>query len=461
MSARPIPAIAVLALSSAITSLDFTIIYLAIPRIRTAFAVSVADTQWVAASYAVAYGGFLLLGGRLSDAYGPRRLFLLGLVGFGICSALGGVAPTLAVLVAGRIGQGLSAAMLFPATLALLHQKYADSTGKRRALSTWAAAGSGGLIAGTVLGGVLTQLAGWRAVMWVNVPLVITAMILMALSLPREAGTRNDVGSPSAPGVGISSWVSSLSVAIVTASVCLVALRLQTWGPGWQTWIVVAVAGCAAIIARLLVRGSGITLIPARVARDAGVRTATVLGAVFMGAFGTVYFLLSLDLQTVRGIPPILTGLALIPGSVGGVIGSVVAARLLGAYPPRTVARGAMIAGGVGLACVAFGVTAPLPILLLVLAVSSIAQGVAYASTFALAGSTVQVPDQGVASGVASTGQQVGSAMGLAVAALCIQIATASGGSSGMRGGIVLALGIGAGAVFLSGLNRTKSRMNA
>lgn len=445
MSTRRLPPIVVLALSSAITSLDFTIIYLAIPSIQTAFGASVADTQWVAAVYAVAYGGFLLLGGRLADTHGPRRCFLAGLVGFGVSSALGALAPSLAVLLVGRVGQGLSAAALFPATLALLHRTHAEGRERRRALSVWAAAGSGGLIAGTVLGGVLTELTGWRGVMWVNVPLTVLGLALGTLSLgPKPA--------PATPTrVNASSWASSTAVAVVAASVCLLAVRWEAWELGWRTWAVLALMVCAVLVARVLTRASGVTLVPAGVLTDFHVRSATLLGTAFMGAFGSVYFLLSIDLQDVRGISAMLTGLAMVPGALGGVIGSVVAGRLLTSHSPRVVSGRAMIAGGAGLGGIAVTTAAPLPLLLVFLGVSSVAQGVAYAAVFALAGHTVASGEQGVATGIVGTGQQVGSAVGLAVAALCVR-SSGTTASPATHSGVVLALAIGAAVVLLSGL---------
>lgn len=444
MSGRWPQPIIVLALSSAVTSLDFTIIYLAIPSVQTAFSATVTDTQWVAAAYAVAYGGFLLLGGRLADTYGPRRCFITGMLGFGVSSALGALAPSLGVLLASRVGQGLSAAVLFPATLALLHQTYPGSSEKRRALAIWAAAGSGGLIAGTVLGGVLTELAGWRGVMWVNVPLVLVGLILASLSLTSDPA-RGDLSK-----VSISSWVSAVAVAVITASVCLLAVRAEVWTLGWQSWTVLAVIGCAVLVARVLARATGASLVPARVLADPNVRSATLLGTAFMGAFGTVYFLVSLDLQTVRGIPSVLAGIAMIPGSLGGIVGSFLAARLLSAYPPKVVSCWAMIAGGVGLGVIASVTAAPLPMLLVGLGLASIAQGVAYAAIFALAGRTVYQREQGVATGVVSTGQQIGSAVGLAVAALCVQSAATA--LLDMESGIVLALALAGAVVLLSGV---------
>ena len=452
MKTRRIPPILVLALSSAITSLDFTIIFLAIPSIQRDLGAGVADTQWVAAVYAVAYGGFLLLGGRLADTYGRRRCFAAGLIGFGVASVAGALAPSLAVLLISRVGQGLSAAVLFPATLALLHRSYPEDGEKRRALSIWAAAGSGGLIAGTILGGVLTDLAGWRGVMWVNVPLVL---IGLALGMRSLAATRDRTEGH----IGAASWGTSFLAAVIVASVCLLAVRAQTWGVGEPTWIVLAVILVAAVATRFLLRRPGASLVSQHVAADRNLRSAVLLGAAFMGAFGTVYFLLSLDLQSVRDIPPILTGIALIPGSLGGIVGSFLAGRLLNSHSPRAVVSGAMIIGGVGLAMIAATMSLPLPLMLVSLGFASTVQGIAYAAIFALAGHTIVAEEQGVATGVVSTGQQIGSAIGLAVATLCIELG-ATGAASGMRSGIVLALGIAAAVVLSSGA-LTASRLGS
>lgn len=439
--------IAALALSSAITSLDFTIIFVTIPSIQTAFGVSVTGAQWVATTYAVAFGGCLLLGGRLADAYGAHRCFVCGLVGFGVSSAVGGLAPVFAVLVAARAAQGMSAAVLFPATLALLYQVYPNPAATRRALAVWAAAGSGGLIAGTILGGLLTQLVGWEAVMWVNVPMVGAAVLLAGVGRLRDRAIRRAGGK-----VGAASWITALAMAVVVGSACLLALQLPQWGLGPRTMVVAAVAAVVAAGARFVSRRSGAGLISRRVVTESSVVAATVRGMVFMGAFGTVYFLLSLDLQTVRGLGPLVAGAALIPGSVGGVVGSAVAARLLASHRPGVISAGSMVAGAAGLAAIAAGVLAPMSILLLILALSSLTQGVAYAAIFALAGSRVSHADQGVATSLASTGQQVGSAIGLAVAALCIQHMNARADVEGMRAGIVLALAIGAALVLITGL---------
>ena len=285
--------------------------------------------------------------------------------------------------------------------------------------------------------------------MLVNIPLVVVTLFAASLSSVGRAGRSTVHRSTTGTHVKASSWISSAAAAIVTAVVCLLLLRTSSWGTGWQTWAILAIGLVAAGATWAMVAWTGFDLVPIRVIKDRDVVAATVRGTVFMGAFGTVYYLLSLDLQTIREISPLLSGIALIPASIGGIIGSTLANRLLRNRTARQVSSGAMIAGGAGLAGLALAVGAPVPILLVVLAISSVAQGVAYASIFALAGNSVPQADQGSATGLAGTGQQVGSAIGLAIAALCVQ-ATADG--SAPQWGISLALAIGAVAVLFSGL---------
>lgn len=412
-SGTRLAAIPVLALSSAITSLDFTIIFVAIPDVQEGFSATVADTQWVAAVYAVAYGAFLLLGGRLSGVLGAHVGFVAGLAGFAGFSALGGLAPNLITLVAARAGQGLCAALLFPSTLALVHALH-RGTARHRALAIWAAAGSGGLIAGALLGGVLTQLFGWRGVMWVNVPLVGIALHYAVRSIPRSLGHR------AVARLTVRTWLRSGVVAATMGAVCLALARLDVWRAEWPTWIcvVIAVAGLCA-----LRRGPGRQepLVPERVSQLSSVRRATVFGAVFMGAFGSLFLIVSLDLQAVRNLAPAWAGLAMVPGSLGGMVGSALSAPLLRRHSASAVARGSMVVGGLGLLAVAGGLLGSLPVLLVVVALASVAQGVAYASIFALAAEGVEARDQGSASSTVSTGQQIGSAVGLAAVAWCVQ----------------------------------------
>ncbi|MGV9928324.1 MFS transporter, partial [Nocardia rhamnosiphila] len=161
---RPTTTLALLAFSSLITSLDFTIIYVALPDIARDVGFSGHSTQWVVSAYAIFFGGLLLLGGRSADLLGRRRMFVLGMVVFGIASLLGGLATTTIALIAARAIQGIGAALLFPATLSLVNIMFEEGRRRIRALAVWAMAGAGGLSLGALLGGVLTSAFGWQAV---------------------------------------------------------------------------------------------------------------------------------------------------------------------------------------------------------------------------------------------------------------------------------------------------------
>jgi MFS family permease len=162
--------LALFGLSSLITALDFTIVYVALPDLARDLGFSPHALQWVVSAYAIAFGSLLLLGGRLSDLLGRRRLFLAGMTLFAVGSALGGLATAPGLLIGARVVQGLGAAALFPSTLALVNTTFAAGRPRDRAVGLWAAAGAAGLSLGALLGGVLTETVGWRGVFFVNLP---------------------------------------------------------------------------------------------------------------------------------------------------------------------------------------------------------------------------------------------------------------------------------------------------
>lgn len=159
-SRRPALVLALLALAQLITSLDYNIVYVALPEIGESLEFSAQTLQWVVSAYAVIYGGFLLLGGRASDLLGRRRMFVFGLSLYGVGSLLGGLAGTSELLLAARAVQGLGGAFLFPATLSLVITSFSEGRARNRALAVWAGAGASGMVLGSLLGGVLTQAFG-------------------------------------------------------------------------------------------------------------------------------------------------------------------------------------------------------------------------------------------------------------------------------------------------------------
>uniref|UniRef100_UPI001BDCE60A MFS transporter n=1 Tax=Sphaerisporangium fuscum TaxID=2835868 RepID=UPI001BDCE60A len=170
-----------LAFAQLIVAVDFNIVFVALPRIGSGLGFSAQTLQWVVSAYAVAFGGFLLLGGRMSDLLGRRRMFVLGMTLYGVSSLVGGLASIPEVLIAARAVQGMGGAVLFPATLSLVTTTFAEGAERNKALAVWGTAGGSGMVLGSLLGGVLTQLWDWESVFFVNVPLTALAI---GLSFP-------------------------------------------------------------------------------------------------------------------------------------------------------------------------------------------------------------------------------------------------------------------------------------
>ncbi|WP_419998885.1 MFS transporter [Streptomyces boninensis] len=182
--------LALLAFAQLIISIDYNIVYVALPGIGSALGFSAQSLQWVISGYAVAFGGFLLLGGRASDLFGPRRMFVLGLSLYAASSLAGGLAWDPWVLIAARAVQGIGGAFLFPATLTLVGTSFAEGRERNRAFAVWGTAGGSGMILGSLLGGLLTDSFGWTAVFYVNVPLAVLAALLAFPLLAPDAARR-------------------------------------------------------------------------------------------------------------------------------------------------------------------------------------------------------------------------------------------------------------------------------
>ncbi|WP_143666564.1 MFS transporter, partial [Streptomyces reticuliscabiei] len=187
----------VLALGQLVISLDYNIVYVALPDIGAGLGFSDHDLQWVVSAYVVSTGGFLLLGGRAADLLGRRRMFVLAALLYAGSSLVGGLSETPGVLVAVRAVQGIGGSLLFPATLSLINTLYEEGPARNRALAVWGAAGAGGLCFGSLLGGVLVEAFGWPSVFFVNVPiavvLAVAGRLLFPADGPRDRTRRFDV----------------------------------------------------------------------------------------------------------------------------------------------------------------------------------------------------------------------------------------------------------------------------
>ncbi|WP_016909578.1 MFS transporter, partial [Streptomyces xiaopingdaonensis] len=294
--------LALLAFAQLIISIDYNIVFVALPDIGRELGFSSQTLQWVVSAYAVAFGGFLLLGGRAGDLLGRRRMFLLGLLLYGVSSLVGGFATSPGLLVAARAVQGLGGAFLFPATLSLVNTTFEEGPQRFRALSVWAAAGASGMLLGSLLGGLLTEGFGWEAVFFVNVPLTalagLAAFRLIRADGPRESGRRFDL-----PGA-----VSA------TAGVTLIVFALvQGPASGWGAPVVVgaAVAGVVLVAGFLVLENrSADPLMPLRLFRNRNLSTGSGVTFLFMATFGTLLYFLTVYFQDVHEYSALRTGMA-------------------------------------------------------------------------------------------------------------------------------------------------------
>ncbi|MFJ6452033.1 MFS transporter [Streptomyces hydrogenans] len=408
---KPGVVLAAAAVAQFVFALDMSVVNVALPAIRTALGFTPLDLSWVVHVYALAFGGFLLLGGRACDLYGRRRMFVLGLTVFGLCSLAGGLAQTPWHLVAARAGQGLGAAVAAPAALAMLTTTFAEGPRRVRALGVWSAVNAAGGALGVLAGGLLTEYAGWRWVMLINLPIVAVALALVPAGVP--AG-----GSPArrerldAPGA-----------ALATGGVGLLVLGVvRTDTLGWNSRTTWATLGAAAVLltAFVVVESRATTpLLRLGLLRSRWVGGANVL--VFLAAAGqfTAFYFVSLYMQQVLGMGAAATGIAFLPFSLGLVAGTIVATRLTASRTPRvSLVPGALLAAG-GLAW--FALISPdgsfLTDVLGPSLVTSLGAGLVLAPVAAAATTGVAPSEAGMASGLMNSSRQLGGSIGLAILA--------------------------------------------
>lgn len=413
MQTRNLPkerlALALLAFAHLIISLDYTIVFVALPEIARELHFSSQTMQWIVSGYVVPYGGLLLLGGRCCDLLGRRRMFLLGLVLFALASAAGGLASDPVVLIAARGVQGLGGAVLFPATLSLIGTMFEEGPERNRALSVWAGVGGSGMALGALLGGMLTQTFGWPAIFFVNVPLCGAACLIALIILPHDQH-RAGAGRFDLPGALTG-----------TVGVILLVLALVE-GPelGWRSGTVVGAAiGAALLLAAFLATERRVhdPLMPPGILRNATLATGLSIIFLFTSSFGAILYFLAIYFQGVFGFDGFETGLGyLLPYGLIFVASSS-SGPLGNRFGMRRILLLGITVGGAGMVGLALVATSASSFAELIpgLALYSVGMGLTFPMMFAAATSGVHARDQGIASGLASTCQQVGSALGLAL----------------------------------------------
>ena len=413
MSKRAIPTWAVLAvccIAQFMVVLDVSIVNVALPKMRADLGLSTASQQWIINAYTLTFAGFLLLGGRAADLFGRRRVFVLGLGLFTVCSLLGGLAQSGGELIAARVVQGIGAAILAPATLSLLTTTFTEPAARRRALGAWSATAASGAAVGVLAGGLLTDLLGWRWVLFVNVP-IGAALIAAAIVSLVESRAQQRPSLDLAGAVTVTGGLALLVYGIVSTGT-------RSWG---SPATMLTLLGGAALLAAFIVieRLAAHPLVPLGVFRRRSVAAANGIAVTIGAALFGMFFFLSLYLQQVNGYSPLKAGFAFLPAALATLIGALMGTRIvtrLGArrqlvIGPLMAAAGLVwltqLSAGDGYLAHVFG-----PLVL-----AGIGLGLSFVPMTIAATADVPTHQAGLASGLLNTTRQVGGAVGLAVMA--------------------------------------------
>jgi EmrB/QacA subfamily drug resistance transporter len=400
----------VVGLAQLMVVLDATVVNIALPSAQRALGFSIADRQWVVTAYSLAFGGLLLLGGRLSDLVGRRRMLIIGLVGFAAASALGGAATGFTLLVIARGAQGAFGAMLAPASLSTLTTTFTDPADRGKAFGVYGAIAGGGGAVGLLLGGVLTQYLSWRWCLYVNVVLAVVAVTGAVRLLPSH---------PRDPDVHID-WPGT--VLVVAGLVALVYGLSEAETKSWSApeTVVLLVAGIVLLAAFVLVeRRVAHPLLPLRIVLNrfrGGAYLAIGLSAI--GVFG-IFLFLTYYLQETLGYSPVKSGLAFLPMIVAIIVTSTASSGLLmPRFGPRPLIPAGLVLGAGGLVILATQLSLhtsyPGQILAALLLVGA-GLGVVFGCALNTATYGAGPADAGVASALVNTNQQVGGSVGTAL----------------------------------------------
>jgi EmrB/QacA subfamily drug resistance transporter len=402
--------LALIGVAQLMVVLDATIVNIALPSAQADLGFSDGARQWIITAYALSFGSLLLVGGRLGDLLGRKRVFVLGLTGFATASAVGGFAPSFGVLVVARALQGVFAALLAPAALSLLTTTFTIPSERNRAFGVFGTIAASGAAVGLILGGALTQYLDWRWSMFINlflaVPAALAALRLLGRDEPATSGSRIDVAGTVTASVGLFALVFGFSNA-------------ESHGWGAPITIVAIAAAVALLVAFVAVeRRVANPLLPLRVVADrnrgGGYLALAAAGA---GLFG-VFLFLTYYLQQTLGFSPLTTGLAFMPMmAVIMPVGGIAQTRLLPRFGARPLVTIGMLLSAVAMVMfTGVGVDSSyvadiLPGLL----VMGLGLGLLFAPAMSTATLGVDHADAGVASALVNTGQQIGGSIGTAL----------------------------------------------
>ena len=392
------------------TVLDVAIVNVALPSIENDLNVTETTVQWVLIAYAITFGGFLLLGGRMADLLGRKRIFLVGLILFTIASLICGLANEIGVLIGARAVQGIGAAIISPAALSIVTTTFEEGAERNKALGIWGALGGSGAAAGVLFGGILTKYLGWEWIFYVNVPV---GALVLSLTLPFVPESRAELGHRRFDASGAITVTGGLALLVYAIS----KAPDVGWGSARTILLLIASVAILAVFVLIELR-SPAPLMPFRIFRIRSLLAANVVGFLLGAVIFANFLVLTLYVQQVLGWSALKTGVTFLATAGTTVIWAGVAQGLTTRFGPRPV----IVVGLVVLAA-SMGYYTQIPVHGhywpdLLPAYVTFALGLAFAFVPVTIAALAQVSpeDAGLASGLINTNQQIGGAIGVAVA---------------------------------------------
>ena len=409
-STNPWVVLVIICLAQFMVVLDATIVNVALPHIQTALDFkSEASLQWVINAYTLVFAGFLLLGGRAGDLLGRKRLFLVGLVVFTVASFLDGIANSSGELIGFRALQGLGAALISPAALSIISTTFAEGKERARALGVWAAIAIGGSAVGLVLGGALTQSFSWRWIFFVNVPVGILTFLAATRLVPESKDEHEHQGYDLSGAVTVTGGLMALVYGLVNSA-------SHGWG---STTTIVSFVGAAVLLAAFIAieQRSAEPLVRLSIFRVRSLLTANLsMFLAFSGMFA-MFFFNTLYIQKVLGFGPLKAGVAFLPFTAGVMLSAGIASGLAPRIGVRPVAAAGMVLTVIGMI-----LFARMPVdgsyaidVLPGMILGSLGMAAIFMPLTLVATTGLDDEDQGLASGLFNTSQQIGGALGLAI----------------------------------------------
>ncbi|MGF7032378.1 EmrB/QacA subfamily drug resistance transporter [Paenibacillus mucilaginosus] len=401
-------ALFILAVSQLVMALDYTIVFVAMPSLGNELGFSANHLQWVVSAYSLAFGGFLLIGGRLSDLMGRRRMFMIAIGLFGLGSLLGGLAESQLMLIAARALQGLGGSLLSPATLSLIMSNFNEGPERNRAMGIWASMGGVGMSLGLLLGGVLTSYIGWESTFLVNVPIALSVVILAPFVLTESK----------AP-TGAKHYDAAGTISVTAGLLLVVYYLIQAPVEGWAnaSTLPFALIGLLLLVAFVGIEiRSKEPLISFRMFRNRNLTGAALTAFLFSASFGSLYYFLTLYTQGVLHYSAVQSGFSFLPLTLSAFVG----AKLINMMLAKVGVAGT-IATGMGLGGIGFLILTGLSEtgsawgMIPGTVIIGIGQALVFTTMFIAGSAGIEPKEQGVASALISTGQQIGGAIGLAV----------------------------------------------